>query len=67
MRDRRGGKGFQARGGIIHLFLLLFERGAKACLGILRLDATINFVEGKDDEKADNNLHFIGVDVGGSC
>ncbi len=33
----------------------------------LRLYAIINFEEGNDNEEADSNLHFIGIDVDRSC
>ena len=56
-----------SKGGSIFLFLLLLDCREKPVPEYLRSDATINFVEGKDNEEADSNLHFIGADVDGSC
>ena len=61
-----GGR-ISSKGGIILLFLLLLDCGEQPVSEYLLSDATINFVEGKDNEEADSNLHFIGADVDGSC
>jgi len=56
-----------SKGGSIFLFLLLLNCREKPVPEYLCSDTTINFVEGNDNEKAGNNLHFIGADVDGSC
>lgn len=56
-----------SKGGIILLFLLLLNCREKPVPEYLCSDATTNFVEGKDNEEAGSNLHFIGADVDGSC
>ncbi len=66
MRDRRGGKDLKQGGAINLLFLLTLYCGAKPVPVYLRLEAIINFVEGNDNEEADNKLYFIGADVDGS-
>ena len=61
-----GGR-ISCKGGNNLVFLLLLDCGEKPVPEYLHSDAAINFVEGNDNEEADNNLYFIGADVDGSC
>ena len=60
-----GGK-ISCKGGINLVFLLLLDCVEKPVPEYLRSDTTISFVEGKDNEEANSNLHFISADVDGS-
>ena len=66
MKDRNGGKGFQARGGSFFFILLLFDCEEKSVSEYLCSNTKINFVEGKDNEKVRKNLYCISLNVG-SC